>query len=94
MNQYINIIPITARTAEGQRVKFVKGQIYVGGFDFSTYEATGRPQAFLRVSVEGRLTKVVFTDSTLINNFRFLKFTTDDMVYAPVQLVKRPRIKK
>jgi hypothetical protein len=94
MNQYININPVIAKTVEGQRVRFIKGVTYIGGFDFDTYEVTGRPQAFLRVSVGGRLTRVVLDDTVLINNFRFLQFSKDEMLYAPVETVKRPRIKK
>ena len=94
MNQYINITPIFAKTVEGQRVQLTKGVIYVGGFDFATYEETGRPQAFLKVSVEGRPTRVILDDTVLINNFRFLKFAKDENWYAPAEPVKRPRIKK
>lgn len=94
MNQYININPVIAKTVEGQRVRFIKGVTYIGGFDFATYEETGRPQAFLRVSVGGRLTCVILDDTVLINNFRFLRFTKDENWYAPAEPVKRPRIKK
>ena len=91
MNQYRAKSTFTAYTVHNQRVKIESGKIYHGGYDFREPEIQ---RSVIFVSVNGQQEEVYFqAGQFFISRFQFIGHV-DNVEYTPVQISKRPRIRK